>query len=385
MANWIKNFRENAFGDDVPIKQKFFNIVGIGAPCFSFLATIANLISGVTAGANSNLGIWACIICTITCLALYPLSKFIKNIDVIIGIVAFGMNFLIMPFLYIALGGIKSSMVLYFVVAIVFSVLMLNDAIKGFLLVFFAFLWYGALLWAEATNWHGFADLIKSLVVYHGNEYLDTFLDLIVCALCIAVLVKILAKNFEAQQSRSDRLLAQMEELSVKDPLTGAYNRRFLIRYLESSITSCRTGGRNIAIVMFDIDKFKRINDDYGHLVGDEVIKAVADILNRSCRDYDIVSRYGGEEFILVLPGATEETAILRANQIREKFSAMKISPEIDRPVTISGGVAELSISMKTTEDFIKAADDNLYIAKETGRNKIVGTTYNKGLEEVHA
>ena len=66
MANWIKNFRENAFGDNVPIKQKFFNIVCVGAPCFSFLATIANLISGVTTGSNSNLGIWACIICTIT-------------------------------------------------------------------------------------------------------------------------------------------------------------------------------------------------------------------------------------------------------------------------------------------------------------------------------
>ena len=385
MLDKIYNIKEKAFGDNIPIKRKFFNIVCVGAPIFSFLATLANLISGSTAGDNSNIGIWACVICTVTCLSLYPLSKIIKNLDVIIGLVAFGMNFLIMPLLYITLGGIESSMTLYFIVAIVFSVLMLDDTKKGAALVFCAFIWYALLISAESQNWFGLSDFISSLVVYHGNEYLDTLLDLIVCSLCIAVLVKVLARNFEAQQTRSDRLLAQMEELSVKDPLTGAYNRRFLIRYLESSITSCRSDGRNLAIVMFDIDKFKRINDDYGHLVGDEVIKAVADILKKSCRDYDIVSRYGGEEFILVLPGATEETAIVRANQIREKFSAMKIAPEIDRPVTISGGVAELTVSMKATEDFIKAADDNLYVAKETGRNKIVGTTYNKGLEEVKA
>lgn len=385
MKEWIIKFKDNSFGDNIPIKRKFFNIVCIGAPFFSFLATIANLISGVTTGNNSHMGFWICLVCTITCLSIYPLSKFIKNIDVIIGLIAFGMNFLIMPLLYTTLGGIQSSMALYFTVAIVFSVLMLNDTLKGSLLVTFAFIWYGLIIMADYKNWFGYHDLIRRLVVYNGNEYLDTFLDLIVCALCIAILVKVLARNFEAQQARSDKLLAQMEELSVKDPLTGAYNRRFLIRYLESSITSCRSDGRDLAIVMFDIDKFKRINDDYGHLVGDEVIKAVADILKKSCRDYDIVSRYGGEEFILVLPGATEETAIVRANQIREKFSAMKIAPEIDRPVTISGGVAELTISMKTTEDFVKAADDNLYVAKETGRNKIVGTTYNKGLEEVQA
>ncbi len=380
MLDKINNIKEKAFGDDIPIKRKFFNIVCVGAPIFSFLATLANLISGATAGDNSNIGIWACVICTVTCLSLYPLSKIIKNLDVIIGLVAFGMNFLIMPLLYITLGGIESSMTLYFIVAIVFSVLMLDDTKKGAALVFCAFIWYALLISAESQNWFGLSDFISSLVVYHGNEYLDTLLDLIVCSLCIAVLVKVLARNFEAQQNRSDKLLAQMEELSVKDPLTGAYNRRFLIRYLESSITSCRSGGRSIAIVMFDIDKFKRINDDYGHLVGDEVIKAVADILKKSCRDYDIVSRYGGEEFILVMPGATENTAISRANEIREKFGAMKIAPEIDRPVTISGGVAELTVSMKTTEDFIKYADDNLYVAKETGRNKIVGTTYNKGV-----
>ncbi len=383
MKEKLYPFFNSLFGDSVPIKRRFFHIVCFGAPIFSLLATIANLISNSTGGDNSKLGLMACAICCVTCLALYPLSKVIKNIDVLIGIVAVGMNFFIMPFLYCTLGGIMSGMPIYFVIAIVFSVLMLDSVVKGSILVVCAFAWYGLILYADATNWHNLHDLITDLCVYHGNEYLDTFCDLIVVASCIAVLVKILSRNFEKQQAKTDRLLAQMEELAVKDPLTGAYNRRFLIKYLESGMDSAISQNKNMAVVMFDIDKFKRINDDYGHLVGDEVIKALSSTLIKSCRDYDIVSRYGGEEFVLVMPGATEEVAIARADQIRQTFSSMKITDEIDRPVTISGGVAQLKSNMKTTEAFIGAADDNLYIAKETGRNRIVGSVYNHDLPKV--
>ncbi|MDO5448251.1 MAG: GGDEF domain-containing protein, partial [Clostridia bacterium] len=121
-----------------------------------------------------------------------------------------------------------------------------------------------------------------------------------------------------------------------------------------------------------DIDKFKRVNDDFGHLVGDEVIKGFAGVLLQSCRNYDVVARYGGEEFILVMPGASEETAYARAEQIRAKVEASSFSEAIDRPVTVSGGVASYVTTYKTVEEFIAAADEHLYTAKETGRNKII-------------
>jgi len=376
MKEKLKAFIEETYGEHVPTKRKFFNFVSIAAPIFSLAATIVNLISGSVRGDNSSIGLWACIVCTVVCAGIYPLSKCFKKIDFLIYTAAFGMNLFIFPLLYLTVGGVTSSMQIFFVIGIVFSVLMVDSRKMDIIIAIVSYAWYSIIMILDEKY-----QIAAMFSVIDGKSlYIDSYLDFVVVSACIAVLVKILAVNFEKQQNKTEQLLAQMEELSVKDPLTGAYNRRFLIRYLESSIGTAKAEGKNIAIVMFDIDKFKRINDDYGHLVGDEVIKAIASVLLKSCRDYDIVSRYGGEEFILVLPGASEEVAIKRAEQIRETFGNMKHSNEIDRPITISGGVAELSPSMHSTEDFIKYADDNLYIAKETGRNKIVGTTYNKNL-----
>ncbi|MCQ2488618.1 MAG: GGDEF domain-containing protein [Clostridia bacterium] len=379
MKEKLRAFVKEMYGDDVPTKRKFFNFVCIAAPLFSLAATIVNLISGSVRGDNSSFGLWACAICTVVCAGLYPLSKLFKNIDFLIYVVAFGLNFAVLPVLYLTVGGITSSMPTYFVVGIVFSVLMIDNKKIDIIIAFFSYAWYFLIMQLDQKY-----EIAARFSVLSGKSfYLDAYLDFVVASACIAVLVKILAISFERQQEKTNDLLDQMEELSIKDPLTGAYNRRFLIRYLESSIANAKEKGTNIAIVMFDIDKFKRINDDYGHLVGDEVIKVLANSLMSACRDYDIVSRYGGEEFILVMPGASEEIAIKRAEQIRMSFKDIKISGGIDRPVTISGGVAELTVSMQTPEDFIKSADDNLYVAKETGRNKIVGTTYHKLIPDV--
>ena len=374
MKEKIKVILSEAFGEDVPTKKKFFFFVCFMAPIFSLLATITNVISGTVRGDNSSLGFWVCLLCTIMCLCLYPLSKLIKNLDVLIYMSAFALNLIVMPLLYFTVGGIDSSMPIYFVIGIVFSSLMIENRKTAAAVVASSFAWYATILYLDYR--YDFASRFS--VLDRKMQFIDTYLDFFVVASCIAALVKILATSFENQQDRSDKLLVKMEDLSIKDPLTGAYNRRFLIKYLENSMQTARENNTGIAIVMFDIDKFKRINDDYGHLVGDEVIKAVSNLLISSCREYDIVSRYGGEEFLLVMPGATEEIAFRRAEQIRIKFESRKASSELDRPVTISGGVAEFTSAMTKPDEFIKIADDNLYIAKETGRNKIVSLTHNR-------
>lgn len=366
----LKEFYETYFGEQVPANRRFLNYVAFGAPIFSLLATLVNFITQ-----TGPVGIMVCALCTIVCLLILPVTAKSKNLDIPVYIFALGLNFIVLPMLYFTVGGIHSGIPIYFVIAIVFTILLIDSNLISGIIVFAAFVWDFLIIMYDKNH----PELSAKFCVMDENIYLDTFLDFVVVSLCISVIVKLLLVNLKKQQEKTDKLLAQMEELAVKDPLTGAYNRRFLIKYLESGIASANEQRRNMAVVMFDIDKFKRINDDYGHLVGDEVIKALAQTLMTSCRDYDIVSRYGGEEFVLVMPGATEETALMRAEQIREAFSKLKISSEIDRPVTISGGVAEIKPTVKTPEDFISIADDNLYIAKETGRNKIVGTNYNKG------
>lgn len=368
----IKEFYDTYFGDQVPAKRKFLNYVSFGAPLFSLLATIVNLITN-----TGPVGLSICVLCTLVCLLLLPITTKTKNLDIPIYTYAFGMNFIIMPMLYFTVGGIYSGIPIYFVIAIVFTILLIDKTLVSSIFVVAAFIWDFLIIMYDKRH----PEFSAKFCVITDNIYLDTFLDFVVVSLCISVIVKLLLINLSKQQEKTDRLLAQMEELAVKDPLTGAYNRRFLIKYLESGIESAKEQERDMAVVMFDIDKFKRINDDYGHLIGDEVIRALATALITSCRDYDIVSRYGGEEFVLVMPGATEETALVRAEQIRENFSRLKIAEEIDRPVTISGGVAAIRQAVRRPEDLIAIADDNLYIAKETGRNKIVGANYNRTAE----
>ncbi len=369
MKEKFKAFYEKYFGDQVPNKRRLVNSIGIGAPIFSLLATIVNLITQ-----TGPVGLAVCIICTIFCALILPISKKLKNVDILIYMAAIGMNFVIMPMLFFTVGGIESGIPLFFIIAIVFTVLAIDNSRICAIIVSLAFLWDGLVMLVDKLH----PEISERFCVMGDKVYLDTFLDFMVVSLCIAILVKVLLLSLQKQQAKTDKLLAQMEELAIKDPLTGAYNRRFLIKYLESGIASARENNKTISIVMFDIDKFKRINDDYGHLTGDEVIKALAVTLMKSCRDYDIVSRYGGEEFVLVMPGASERIAIDRAEQIRKSFAELIISPEINRPVTISGGVAEINATVKLPEDFISIADDNLYTAKETGRNKIVGLDYNK-------
>lgn len=370
MKEKLYAFFEEAFGEHQPMKIRFFNMAVFGGFIFSCLATLANIISG-----TGIVGFIVCLICTFGILTVYPLSRAFKNhIDFFIAFMLVTMNFIIFPALFFTIGGIESGMPLYFIVGIVFTMLLVEKTLVAVVLSLLEVIFFTAIIFTDKLH----PEIADRFCVMGDTVYLDTSLDLAVVSFCIGLLVKALAMCFERQQAKTDKLLAQMEELAVKDPLTGAYNRRFLIKYLETGIVNAKENGKSMAIVMFDIDKFKRINDDYGHLIGDEVIKALASTLMKSCRDYDIVSRYGGEEFVLVMPGATEETAIVRAEAIRMAFSELKIAEAIDRPVTISGGVAELKPILKAPEDFIDVADNNLYTAKESGRNKIVGLTYNR-------
>jgi diguanylate cyclase (GGDEF)-like protein len=162
---------------------------------------------------------------------------------------------------------------------------------------------------------------------------------------------------------------AQLEVLSVTDQLTGIHNRR---KYDESIIEELARSNRTklpFALLMFDIDLFKHINDTHGHQVGDKVLRGLAEFVAKQIRQEDTFARYGGEEFILILTNTNAEKARLKAEALREGIKAVKMIQDIH--ISISIGVTEYQPN-DTTDAILKRVDNALYEAKETGRDKVV-------------
>lgn len=166
---------------------------------------------------------------------------------------------------------------------------------------------------------------------------------------------------------------SHFEKLSHIDELTNVYNRRYFIQQAQVFFRSCASEGRDCSIVILDLDHFKKINDTDGHLFGDEVLKIVGALLQRSSRVSDIVARYGGEEFILLLPETSAHEATFQAERVRKALEAKEIvKGNSSRFVTASFGIAgRLQSKAETLEQLIDNADQALYQSKETGRNKI--------------
>jgi diguanylate cyclase (GGDEF)-like protein len=184
------------------------------------------------------------------------------------------------------------------------------------------------------------------------------------------VKVHLKIKNLQDDLKRTNELLL---ELSNTDHLTGLFNRRYLMDALAKEVQRSMRKGGNLSLIILDIDHFKKVNDQYGHLQGDLVLQKVAQLLQKELRNYDIAARYGGEEFIAVLPDAALEEAVFVANRMRTSVQSTKFSGELSQTsLTISLGVAQFSKESCTTEDeFIKRADDALYRAKANGRNRV--------------
>jgi diguanylate cyclase (GGDEF)-like protein/PAS domain S-box-containing protein len=164
--------------------------------------------------------------------------------------------------------------------------------------------------------------------------------------------------------------------LSYTDDLTGIYNHRFFIQQLTLEVERQRRYASPLALLMIDIDYFKHYNDTNGHLAGDQVLKAIAFLIQRGVRQTDIVARYGGEEFSAILINAGREKALEIAERVRRNVADTRIPNEDAQPnknLTVSIGVATLSSSISTLTDLIREADHALYRAKKAGRNCIEG------------
>jgi len=173
-----------------------------------------------------------------------------------------------------------------------------------------------------------------------------------------------------ANSIQNAHYVERVKQLAYLDGLTGIFNRRFFELRIMEEIERARRYGTGMAVIMADIDQFKRLNDEFGHLLGDEVLRQVSSLFHQQLRKIDVVCRYGGEEFAILLT----QTNIQQAQAIAEKLRKLVESwqfPGVPRPITISAGVAAFPTDGRTRDEIIRAADNGLYAAKQSGRNKV--------------
>ena len=166
-------------------------------------------------------------------------------------------------------------------------------------------------------------------------------------------------------------LQATLWEQATRDPLTQLYNRRYFNEYARKEVSKIKRNHEPMALLMVDADHFKKINDNLGHDKGDQALIHLADILVNNCRNSDIVCRFGGEEFLVMMPGAALASATERAEVIRQTYQNTSAQVLSGEEFTLSVGIALWASNMTTLEDLTKAADQALYAAKKNGRNRV--------------
>ncbi|WP_333607307.1 GGDEF domain-containing protein [Arsukibacterium sp.] len=195
----------------------------------------------------------------------------------------------------------------------------------------------------------------------------EAWFNIGVSSICLVFLIR----YFEVSRNEAFKALARehrkSQQLSITDSLTGIYNRAKLDALLESEINRAVRHHSRFSVILCDLDFFKRVNDQFGHMVGDQVLIQFAAILTESCRDLDIAGRWGGEEFLVLCPHTNLAGAVQLAERIRSSVENARF--EHQQRITLSLGIAELSAN-EDSSSLLKRADDALYRAKAKGRNR---------------
>lgn len=237
--------------------------------------------------------------------------------------------------------------------------------------------------------WHGYyyvEGLVKMLTGLVSMLTAFVVWKLMPRALAVPSTADLRAKNeslqaAEAQLLESNRLLEkrveertrELEKLAVTDPLTGIKNRGEIMKCLNHELERCRRHMHDFSLLMIDLDYFKAINDQFGHQAGDAVLVAASAVFKKSCRLNDLIGRYGGEEFLFLLPDTDLQEAGLFAERVRHEIESLKIPANHKHTVTCtcSIGVAQYDRTQSDAE-LLQAADEALYQAKEASRNRVV-------------
>jgi diguanylate cyclase (GGDEF)-like protein len=178
--------------------------------------------------------------------------------------------------------------------------------------------------------------------------------------------------KLKQQLAEIEELRAKLQEQAIRDPLTNVYNRRYMAEFLDQEIARAAREEYSVSVTIMDMDNFKQFNDTYGHKCGDVVLQSFADFLVGHTRRSDVVCRYGGEEFVILMPNASLLMSYARVEAWRQDFSESVIPYEdLKFSTTFSAGVATFPEHGLTGEEILQAADEALYRSKNRGRNRV--------------
>ncbi|GAA5217281.1 GGDEF domain-containing protein [Corallincola platygyrae] len=212
--------------------------------------------------------------------------------------------------------------------------------------------------------------LFEEGLLYHAMSALSVCFSILMVNVGLQIHRNLLRMLCLQQERR--QLITELENMATTDALTGVSNRRAFIQCASEEINRSRRYEHPLSLLMIDIDHFKKVNDTFGHAMGDEVIKQVAQMIERDCRHNDRLARFGGEEFAVLLPESEICLAELTAERIRQRIESTEIIKEGQEVrVTISVGVAELSATDQHIDRLLDVADKRLYQAKNNGRNRV--------------
>ncbi|MCP4221155.1 MAG: GGDEF domain-containing protein [bacterium] len=184
-----------------------------------------------------------------------------------------------------------------------------------------------------------------------------------------------LSRNLKENEEKIDRLLTKFREQSVTDRLTGLYNQMHFFFLINLQVDKAKRYGTPFGLLIFDVDNFKNYNDNNGHIAGSEALRRVGDIMRLSFRSSDMLCKYGGDEFVIILPNSDRVGTFLAAERLREMMETEKFEGGHLQPmkrVTVSLGLASFPEHGQTAKEILDKADKALYYAKETGRNRTV-------------
>ncbi len=352
LINWL------AGDESLTEINRIFNVACTIGGLFSFLSGIECLLVGL-----SPVLVASNFIFTAGLGIAYYFSRTRKDFRVWRGVVLFILIFIYTPILWIFNGGIYSATPYFILLFISFltiltiarkktraSTILRHSSITIFILV------VTGLIILEFQ----FPELI-----YRYTDPFTHMIDVIVGVVFASIGNYLILMAFVHLYYRQ---LEKVEELAVRDSMTCLYNHIYVVNRLTEEIERASRYGSPLSIIILDIDHFKKINDTFGHLEGDKVLQEISRIIKSNCRSIDMIGRYGGDEFLIILPDTSKNMAVVIGNRLLEKIRELASNENI--PVTISAGIAQFH-SGNTTTNLIEKADQNLYLAKTSGRDQI--------------